>query len=311
MSRFTLTLLAATWALLLLLIPEAHAWPTPSSSWVPSIKTHRRQQRSCHAERNFRTVSSIYNLTVYPNQLPIFQAGGAGVPKGLFNQNVRGRVDPVGNFTNFEDSIEYFFALSPLPAGNPAKAAITGYQITEFSSQCKEVAASVVYLYCSVWNPGCADHGKPLPPLKQVAFWRFDKKGAVLNYDAWIPNLNSWVAQTTASNATQAEARAGTIYQICAATQMRCTGANAQWSSVEECVTTLSTKPYGNYDEAWGDNIVCRSIHVVLTQVRPDHHCPHVGPTGGGKCVNVPYPENFFSDETLYEQPTGETFMCD
>jgi hypothetical protein len=270
MSRLTLTLLAATWALLLLLIPEAHAWPTPSSSWVPSIKTHRRHQRSCHAERNFRTVSSIYNLTVYPHQLPIFQAGGAGVPKGLFNQNVRGRVDPVGNFTNFEDSIEYFFALSPLPAGNPAKAAITGYQITEFSSQCKEVAASVVYLYCSVWNPGCADHGKPLPPLKQVAFWRFDKKGAVLNYDAWIPNLNSWVAQTTASNATQAQARAGTIYQICAATQMRCTGANTQWNSVEECVTTLSTKPYGNYDEAWGDNIVCRSIHVVLTQVRPD-----------------------------------------
>ena len=120
-------------------------------------------------ERNFNTISRIYNLTVYPNQLPIILGGGAGVPRGLFSQDVAGRVDPVGDFVGFEDSIEYFFALAPLPQGNAASAAITGYQIAEFSSACSDVAASVVYLFCSVVNPGCADHGKPLAPLKQVS----------------------------------------------------------------------------------------------------------------------------------------------
>ncbi len=31
--------------------------------------------------------------------------------------------------------------------------------------------------------------------LKEVAFWRFDDKGAVLYYDAWIPNLAAWISK--------------------------------------------------------------------------------------------------------------------
>ena len=119
-------------------------------------------------QRNFDTISRIYGLTVYPNQLPIIQHDTAGIPSGLFNQYVVGRVDPVGDFEGFEDSIEYFFALSPLPQANLVSAAITGYKITEFSSSCREVASSVVYLYCNVVKPGHPDDGKALVPLKQV-----------------------------------------------------------------------------------------------------------------------------------------------
>lgn len=272
MFRLNLTILAIAWALLQahlvsVTLPQAHAWPTPTK-WLPHFKSQRPDKD--FAKRNLKTISTIYGLTVYPNQLPIFQAGGKGVPDGLFNKNVRGRVDPVGNFTDFENSIEYFFALSPLPQANPANAAITGYKIAEFSSQCRDVAASVVYLYCSVVNPGSPDHGKPLPPLKQVAFWRFDKQGAVLKYDAWIPNLNSWFEATTGAQVSDPEYRASSIEQICGATQMRCHGANTQWDSIGECVHELSKKRYGTYDEAWSDSIVCRTIHLVLTQVRPD-----------------------------------------
>ncbi len=269
MFRLNLTLFCTlAWALLHAhLVLHARAWPTPKE-WIPHFKSQKPQDY--YAKRNFNTVSSIYNLTVYPNQVPIFQAGGAAVPDGLFNQDVVGRVDPVGNFTGFEHSIEYFFALSPLPQNNAAKAAITSYQITEFSSQCRDVASSVVYLYCSVVNPGCPDDGKPLPPLKQVAFWRFDEEGAVLKYDAWIPNLNSWVQSATAADPADPQVRASSIQNICGGTQDICRGANAQWNSIEECITTLSQKEYGSYDEAWGDNIVCRSIHLVLSQVNPD-----------------------------------------
>jgi hypothetical protein len=270
MFRLNLTLFCTlAWALLHAhLVSHARAWPTPPKPWIPHFKSEKPQDY--YSKRNFNTVSSIYNLTVFPNQVPIFQAGGAAVPAGLFNQDVVGRVDPVGNFTGFEHSIEYFFALSPLPQNNAAKAAITSYQITEFSSQCSDVASSVVYLYCSVVNPGCPDHGKPLPPLKQVAFWRFDDAGAVLAYDAWIPNLNSWVESTTGVNASDAQFRASSVQQICGGTQDTCRGPNAQWGSIEECIATLSQKDYGTYDEAWGDNIVCRSIHLVLSQVNPD-----------------------------------------
>jgi hypothetical protein len=125
----------------------------------------------------------------------------------------------------------------------------------------------------------------------QVAFWKFDKKGAVLKYDAWIPNLNDWVVAGLGIQISNPQVAAQSIEQLCGVTQQRCTGSNTQWTSIDECIETLSQKPYGNYDEAWGDNIACRIIHIVLTQVRPDVsfkcvsrnrkqtlNCPQIGP---------------------------------
>ena len=134
-----------------------------SSTWSQYPGTNH------HERRNFRTLSKIYNLTVYPNQLPILQHGAAGVPPGLFNQNATGRVDPVGNFTGFQDSIEYFFALAPVPQENPSSQVFSKVQLTEFSSACPDVAASVVFFFTSVANPNSPNNGKPLPPLKQVS----------------------------------------------------------------------------------------------------------------------------------------------
>jgi len=171
------------------LISTTQSWPI----WWPPWRGHHGHDGDDQSpepvddswkERNFNTISSIYNLTVFPHQLPIIQGGGAGVPKGLFAKDVVGRVDPVGDFVGFEDSIEYFFALAPLPNGNGASSAITSYKITEFSSACKGVAASVVYLYCSVVNPGAPNHGKALAPLKQVSdFSRGNIASCVLRSD--------------------------------------------------------------------------------------------------------------------------------
>jgi hypothetical protein len=145
---------------------------------IPSIWSLPRYREDHHEEhhkprnweqRNFDTISKIYNLTVYPNQVPILQHGAASVPAGLFNENATGRVDPVGNFTGFDDSIEYFFALAPTPDTNSASTAISSIQITEFNSACPNVAASVVYLFCNVEDPTSEDHGKALAPLKEVS----------------------------------------------------------------------------------------------------------------------------------------------
>ena len=80
--------------------------------------------------------------------------------------------------------------------------------------------------------------------------------------------------------------------------------------SVADCVKTLSSKRFGDYDEVWADSVVCRTIHIILARVRPDVHCMHVGPTGGGKCVDEPYNEGYFDDEALFGQPRGQTFIC-
>ena len=122
-----------------------------------------------YAQRNLNTIRKIYNLTVYPNNVPIVNKGAEAVPPGLFNEDATGRVSPVGNFSGFADSIEYFFALAPTPQ---AGGGLGFYQadVVEFTSGCPEVAASLVYLRTGHVDAktGALDRSKPTSTLSQV-----------------------------------------------------------------------------------------------------------------------------------------------
>lgn len=40
-------------------------------------------------------------------------------------------------------------------------------------------------------------------------------------------------------------------------------------------------------------------------------HCPHVGPTGGGKCTYEDYDDAYFGqDQRIFGAPLGQTFSC-
>lgn len=53
--------------------------------------------------RNLATIKAIYNLTVFPNNVPFITQGFSVIPAGLFNANATGRVSPLGNFSGFEE----------------------------------------------------------------------------------------------------------------------------------------------------------------------------------------------------------------
>lgn len=119
------------------------------------------------AERNLDTISKIYNSTTYPTSLEFIANGSASVPPGLFNVNATGRITPVGNFTGAADSMEYFFALAPLPMA-PNYVTWLKAEVTHFTSGCPEIAASVVYFCAAIYHPGSPDDGKYVTTLKQV-----------------------------------------------------------------------------------------------------------------------------------------------
>lgn len=106
-------------------------------------------------------------MTIYPANAKILTEGASAVPAGLFNATATGRVTPVGEFFGFDDSIEYFFGLAPLPTGQPPNGVITNATLVAFASGCAEVAASTVYLTVRALNAD-GSAGAYISTLKQV-----------------------------------------------------------------------------------------------------------------------------------------------
>ncbi|KAK6533812.1 hypothetical protein TWF694_002741 [Orbilia ellipsospora] len=294
------------------LISQLGTQTTTSTSTSTSTSTIASTSSSVpsnpYRNRNYNTIHDIYNLTIFPNQVNIIAFGGSAVPPGLFADDASGRISPVGNFTDFEDSIEYFFALPPLPISNKNQAAFTHFELAQFSSECPEVAASTVYLYANVVNDTSPDNGKLISILKQTGFWRFNDKGEVVNYDLALIEVDHFISELTSTDYDDPAAQADLINTTCQAQALRCVGPNQVYDSIDHCIEVLSAKPFGKYTNVWSDSVVCRSIHIVLTLVRPDAHCPHVGPTGGMKCVDYPYLTRQFDDERLWG--STDLFRC-
>ncbi|KAK7519987.1 uncharacterized protein IWZ02DRAFT_249403 [Phyllosticta citriasiana] len=293
-------------AVFLVSLVDARATTTlkSSSSWKKATKED-------YVERNLKTVQAIYDLTVYPNNVPIATEGVSRVPPGLFSQNAKGRVTPVGKYTSFTESVQHFVSLAPLPPALPARTGIYEAEIVSFVSGCPEIAASVVYLRTGYVDPDTAVHtpGPQDTTLKQVAFWRFDEEGAVIRFEAWIPNLALWTSISSGINYNDRTIQRGTIVQsLCPQIQQRCTGANQQYDSVDDCVRRLSSIPFGDFDEVWANNVVCRIIQLIPTAASPALNCPFVGPDGGGKCVDINYSIAYFDDQDLLG--SDKPFYC-
>lgn len=118
-------------------------------------------------QRNLDTITKIYERNVYPTNLQFITNGSSSIPAGLFNENAAGRIAPLGNFTGFNESTEYFFSLSPVPLP-PTYGGFSKIQIVEFQSQCANVASSVVYITMSVIHSGAPNDGQLISTLKQA-----------------------------------------------------------------------------------------------------------------------------------------------
>lgn len=119
------------------------------------------------AQRNLNTIKRIYNTTIYPHNQAFVTHGAGAIPSGLFSRNASGRITPVGNFTGFEDSAEYFFGLTPTPQA-PLWDTWTSFEVKSFTSGCPEVASSVVYGKTTGINPNASTFGLRVTTIKQV-----------------------------------------------------------------------------------------------------------------------------------------------
>ncbi|KAF5373804.1 hypothetical protein D9758_000836 [Tetrapyrgos nigripes] len=111
-------------------------------------------------------------------------------------------------------------------------------------------------------NPTASFLTRKTSRLKQVAFWRFDDDGLITDYDAFIPNVQEWIKAAMGNDYSSLIIQEGSIAAALRPTiQQRCTGDNQQYASEIDCIAQLSLKPFGNFNNVWGDNIACRTVH--------------------------------------------------
>jgi len=226
-----------------------------------------------YEKKNINVTKTLYEGLISPHALEIVEAGV--YPPGIFSANASGRITPVGSFTDAIGSFEYFYGLA------------SHFIFIETTIVTLIAKANLVALRVDLTIDMTASGvGFGLLNLTQEGFITFDEDNLITSYDLVILRLGEAFDPMITP-----EAEVETIYEICEVEAEFCTGANQQYPSLDACIAYISAITYGTWDNASSNTTVCRELHSLLVPLRPDYHCPHIGPTGGGACVDTPYDE--------------------
>ncbi|MDQ3031506.1 MAG: hypothetical protein M3Y87_03750 [Myxococcota bacterium] len=70
----------------------------------------------------------------------------------------------------------------------------------------------------------------------------------------------------------------------CGRIMTACTGDNAQFASMDNCMDTCGAYDEGTIDDMAGNTLGCRIYHAGVAATDPVTHCSHAGPLGDGVC---------------------------
>jgi len=225
-----------------------------------------------------KNILAVYNMTIYPNTNYIILTGN--IPDVLA-ENVQARVydfaiDLQGPLT----TAEYFYGLSPNDyTGQGTLVYVTaGVNVQHFMADGDEAWTNINYVGLN------RDTGVTLNGT-QVGHWRFNDDDKIIEVDNTQLYYDILLREMVPASAFPFY-MATLINQTCSREVMNCVGANQQYTNYNACVAHILTLPFGSpLLNEWNSG-VCRWFHSTLTFLRPDFHCPHVGPTGGGVCVD-------------------------
>ncbi|CAG8008666.1 unnamed protein product [Penicillium olsonii] len=207
----------------------------------------------------------------------------------VFTPETQGRVDITRTFDGDELNREYIYGLFSDPSTVSLVGVPIAYHITQFVGNNNITSATTVVTFNST------TFGVTLPVT--IDTWiQYNADGKIASYDAtfrWFGYLLDTLLEGVAEkiNGTSEKALAyvtDTLAKsICATSTSHCKGENQQYDDSDACYKYLTEKTrFGQPHELGRNTLLCRSIHEHMVQYRPEVHCEHIGPTGGGYCVD-------------------------
>lgn len=255
--------------------------------WIVQARAAQKadELKQHHAKQRAEKISELYEDLVSPT--PTLILTGQRSVAHIFDVAVRGRVTPVGQFHDAEAVNEYFFGLATTPTSH-----VTGVEMQSLAVSGDKVAVEVDIRFARAAGGGFT--------LRQTGFFTFNDDDRVTSFDLSILNLGAAVnphsdAEREANIAGVCAVLTGMVPQQPATCPGEYNGATPP-QRFADCTAFMHTIPYGTWDRANSNTVVCRQLHTLLTPFRPAIHCPHAGKTGGHACVDFTY-ESFFDSE--------------
>jgi hypothetical protein len=233
-------------------------------------------------------IESLYKLQTFPFNVPYLQ-NQSDYPRDIFHPNVIGRTTPLrmlleGDVMN----IEYWVGLNTEDenALQNRGAYFRGYV------EQGDTAATIVDVTIS-------GSGIPAVKLTSMTFWKFDKNNLITEYDLELANLDGFYKSQGIDFTDPSLVKGFIVSSICAQHDTHCIGDNNQYPSPgPSCSEFLGAESmkFGTPGIGWSNTVVCRNTHALMVKLRPGVHCSHIGPNGGGQCIDSPY--GYFDETT-------------
>jgi hypothetical protein len=263
-----------------------------------TLFTAIQQQDDIYAssDLSFKTLYSLnrefWDRFIYPNNVK----EALSVNSTLFSEDVIGRVDDSRTFYGRELNTEYVFGSFATLGSNTSIVSVLGLPIHHENLRfaTNKNVASVTELV--LFNLTLINRIVPV----QIDIWfAFNTQEQIIAYDVsfrWFAWLFDRILQSIGggeynrpdNSTTKSLLKSSLVRQICETASKHCAYSNTtQYDNKSQCVEFLSQKiRLGSSYEFGMNTILCRSLHELMVPLRPDVHCPHIGPTGGGMCMD-------------------------
>lgn len=244
------------------------------------------------------------DAVMYPANLKQVRA----ISSPLLATDVQGRVDVTNTFDGAELNTAYLFGLFGNIANNQNQTEdLSPLQDYPLSWEPRAFMGKGDMIFGTVLFHQQNQATKVTLPALFDVYLLFDKCDLIKQYDVRIQRSQWWsdtaildyiptVAKklnikpedVTPENINDVVA-AGATKQVCAVAQDVCKGSLQQYKDIADCTTFLNTLPVGQPYELGQNTISCRLMHANMVRLRPSVHCPHLGKSGGGMCIQRSY----------------------
>jgi len=242
-----------------------------------------------HFDDLWNMQSTILDNILYPKNIWQSQS----INSTLLAPEVKGRVDATRTFDGAELNTEYLFGLWAYIALNPNATTLLGvpmsYEIIHFTANQNIASAAVIIdFHITMINMTL--------PIEVDIWTMWDERGQVVQYDVtfrWFQYLLDTILTAVKERFHLPTEQGATAYlqehiamAICTTHDRHCKGTDAQYSGYDSCMAFLTEQRFGKAYELGADTLLCRMLHQSMVPARPQVHCPHIGPSGGGMCVD-------------------------